>query len=93
MNFPVYVIMAKNRWSSLTEFGNGIFVIASSFAGPTLCLQMIKYVQEIQWTLPQFDISFYLVLVLSWESSKTLYLKVHYVWQEFYPILLYHLGS
>ena len=35
MNFPTYVIMPKNRWSSFTEFGNGIFVIASNFAGLT----------------------------------------------------------
>ena len=35
MNFPKYVTMPKNRWSSLTEFGNGIFVIASIFAGST----------------------------------------------------------
>ena len=35
MNFPKYVVMPKNHWSSLTEFGNSIFIIASIFAGPT----------------------------------------------------------
>ena len=35
MNFPKYVVMPKNHWSSLTEFGNGIFIIASIFAGST----------------------------------------------------------
>ena len=35
MNFPTYVIMPKNHWSSLTEFDNDIFVIASIFAGST----------------------------------------------------------
>ena len=38
--------------------------------GQLLCLQMIKYVQEIQWTLLQFDISFYSVLVHFFESFK-----------------------
>ena len=35
MNFPKYVIMPTNRWSSLTKFGYGIFAIASIFAGST----------------------------------------------------------
>ena len=35
INFPKYVIMPKNHWSSLTEFRNGIFVIASIFTGST----------------------------------------------------------
>ena len=35
MSFPKYVIMPKNRWSSLAEFGNGTFVTASIFAGST----------------------------------------------------------
>ena len=35
MNVPKFVIMPKNRWSSLTEFGNDIFVIASVFVGLT----------------------------------------------------------
>ena len=35
MNFPKYVIVPKNLWSSFTEFGNGISVIASIFAGST----------------------------------------------------------
>ena len=34
-NFPKYAVMPKNHWSSLTEFGNGIFVIFSIFPGPT----------------------------------------------------------
>ena len=28
-------VMPKNHWSSLTEFGNSIFVISSIFPGPT----------------------------------------------------------
>ena len=33
MNFLKYVLMLNNRWSSLIEFGNDDFVIASIFAG------------------------------------------------------------
>ena len=35
INFPKYFIMPKNHWSSFTEFGNGIFMIASIFNGST----------------------------------------------------------
>ena len=93
MNFPKYVIMPKNRWSSFTEFGNGIFVIASIFAGSTftpsdniICLR-----NTMDFTLIWHF--FYSVLVHFYESSKTLYLNAHYIRQEFYPRLLYHLGS
>ena len=34
-NFPKYVIIPKTRWSLFTEFGDGIFVIASIFTGST----------------------------------------------------------
>ena len=34
-DFPKYVIMPKNHWSSFTEFGKCIFVIPSIFPGST----------------------------------------------------------
>ena len=64
MNVSKYVIMPKNYWSSFTEFSRSIFVIVSFLRGQLLHLQMIQYVEEIQWSLHQFGICFYLTLVL-----------------------------
>ena len=82
-------------WSCLKITGVNLQISVMNFCdcfnfllGQLLCLQMIQYVQEIQWTLLQFDISFYSVFVYFCESPKTLCIHAHHVRQEFYPILL-----
>ena len=54
-------------------------MISVIFVGSTFIPSDDINVREIQWTLLQFDISFYSVLVHFCESSKTLNLNAHYV--------------
>ena len=47
--------MPKNYYSSFTEFGDGIFVMASVFTWSNFIpLDDILNNQETRWTLPQF---------------------------------------
>lgn len=49
--------MPKNHYSSFTEFGDGIFVMASVFTWSNFIpLDDILNNQETRWTLPQTDI-------------------------------------
>ena len=57
-------------------------MISAIFAGSTFIPSDDINFREIKWTLLQFDISFYSVLVHFCESSKTLNLNAHYVWQN-----------